>query len=100
MARGVIIVGLPFQNFKEPKVRLKMDYMNEKYKEMKEKRRNLMKEINVTDDSAAPIRQLDGNGWYTLEMMRTVNQSVGRVIRHMNDYGSILLLDERFFFFY
>jgi len=28
--------------------------------------------------------------------MRAVNQAVGRVIRHRNDYGAIILADERF----
>lgn len=28
--------------------------------------------------------------------MRTVNQAVGRVIRHRYDYGAVILCDERF----
>lgn len=28
--------------------------------------------------------------------MRAVNQAIGRVIRHRNDYGAIILLDTRF----
>lgn len=37
-----------------------------------------------------------GNAWYTLSAMRVVNQALGRVIRHKDDFGAIILADERF----
>lgn len=39
---------------------------------------------------------LTGNDWYSLEAIRAVNQAVGRVIRHKDDYGAIILMDSRF----
>nr|CAD7426802.1 unnamed protein product [Timema monikensis] len=42
------------------------------------------------------ILGLSGSAWYQLEASRAVNQAVGRVIRHANDYGAILLCDTRF----
>ncbi|KNC74636.1 hypothetical protein SARC_12823, partial [Sphaeroforma arctica JP610] len=35
-----------------------------------------------------------GNTWYTQEAMRAVNQAIGRVIRHRNDFGAIIFCDE------
>lgn len=34
--------------------------------------------------------------WYLLQATRALNQSIGRVIRHKDDYGAILLCDRRF----
>ncbi len=34
--------------------------------------------------------------WYVQQAARAVNQAVGRVIRHRDDYGAVILLDERF----
>eukprot|EP00959_Pyramimonas_sp_CCMP1952_P429331 8991745-Pyramimonas_sp.AAC.1 len=45
-------------------------------------------------DSSVPC--LTGDQWYVQSAMRAVNQAVGRVIRHRNDYGAIILADERF----
>lgn len=39
---------------------------------------------------------LTGEEWYVQQASRAVNQAVGRVIRHRNDYGAIILCDERF----
>ncbi|QQP52333.1 Uncharacterized protein FKW44_004457 [Caligus rogercresseyi] len=33
---------------------------------------------------------------YNLEAYRAINQAIGRVIRHKNDFGAILFLDKRF----
>jgi regulator of telomere elongation helicase 1 len=39
---------------------------------------------------------LGGKEWYEQQAIRAVNQAIGRVIRHRNDYGAILLCDDRF----
>lgn len=74
--RAVIITGLPYPPFKDPKIVLKKKYLDEN-----RTRQNEM---------------LSGNDWYFLEASRAVNQAIGRVIRHKNDYGAILLCDTRF----
>ena len=48
--------------------------------------------------STRPVRRLDGSGWYNQGASRAVNQAVGRIIRHKNDWGAIFLLDDRYTF--
>lgn len=76
--RAVIITGLPFPPFRDPRVILKKKYLEE----------------NRTKDNEL----LSGDNWYALEATRAVNQAIGRVIRHKDDYGAILLCDSRFNF--
>ncbi|CAG9585867.1 unnamed protein product [Danaus chrysippus] len=74
--RAVIITGLPFPPLKDPRIILKKKYLEELRVNQKE--------------------YLSGDEWYSLEASRAVNQAIGRVIRHQNDYGAILLCDTRF----
>jgi regulator of telomere elongation helicase 1 len=80
LCRAVILVGVPYPNYKDPIVQEKMSYYDKLSKERKAKQQ-------IT---------LNGDGWYTLNTMRVVNQSIGRVIRHINDYGMIFLFDYRY----
>ena len=69
-SRGVIIVGIPYTYMNDPLVTMKMDYLERK--------------------------KIGGKAWYQQSAFRAVNQALGRSIRHQNDYGVMLLLDERF----
>jgi regulator of telomere elongation helicase 1 len=57
------------------------------------KREFLDQQSRLCDD---PDMKLSGNDWYVQEACRAVNQALGRVIRHKNDYGAMILCDERF----
>lgn len=74
--RAVIITGLPYPPFKDPRVMLKQKYLDDTRKKNK---------IGLT-----------GQDWYSLEASRAVNQAIGRVIRHKDDFGAIILCDNRF----
>ncbi len=43
-----------------------------------------------------PVQGLSGQEWYQQQASRAVNQAIGRVIRHKQDFGAILLCDQRF----
>lgn len=45
---------------------------------------------------AATWQGISGRQWYRQQASRAVNQAVGRVIRHKQDFGAILLCDVRF----
>ncbi|XP_058443866.1 regulator of telomere elongation helicase 1 homolog [Malaya genurostris] len=74
--RAVIITGLPFPPLKDARVILKKKYLEE---------------VRTKENEI-----ISGDEWYSLEASRAVNQAIGRVIRHKNDYGAILLCDNRF----
>ncbi|KAL0109407.1 hypothetical protein PUN28_014465 [Cardiocondyla obscurior] len=74
--RAVLIIGLPFPPLKDPRVMLKQKYLEE---------------IRTTEKQS-----LTGQEWYQLEASRAVNQAIGRIIRHKNDYGAVVLCDCRF----
>lgn len=74
--RATIIVGIPFAPYRSKKTTSKMAYMESRH---------------FTDRNVQ-----SGSEWYSLDAMRAVNQAIGRVIRHQNDYGAILLCDNRF----
>uniref|UniRef100_A0A8V5H3E6 Regulator of telomere elongation helicase 1 n=1 Tax=Melopsittacus undulatus TaxID=13146 RepID=A0A8V5H3E6_MELUD len=76
--RGVIITGLPFPPRMDPRVVLKMQFLDEMRR------------------CGAGSQYLSGREWYYQQASRAVNQAIGRVIRHRQDYGAIFLCDERF----
>jgi regulator of telomere elongation helicase 1 len=39
---------------------------------------------------------MNGEQWYLSEAIRSINQGIGRIIRHKKDFGKIYLLDERY----
>ncbi|XP_071448454.1 Fanconi anemia group J protein homolog [Hetaerina americana] len=74
-ARAVISVGIPYPNFKDTQVELKRQYNNA---------------------HSGNRGLLSGSDWYEIQAFRALNQALGRCIRHRNDWGAIILLDDRF----
>ncbi|XP_006897013.1 PREDICTED: regulator of telomere elongation helicase 1 [Elephantulus edwardii] len=78
--RGVIITGLPYPPRMDPRVILKMQFLDEMKK----------------SQSGAMGQFLSGQEWYRQQASRAVNQAIGRVIRHRQDFGAVFLCDHRF----
>ena len=69
-ARMVICIGMPYPNLSDIKVKLKKDFLDEKYKKEK--------------------KGYNGWQWYREEAMVAVNQSLGRLIRNKDDFGIMI----------
>ncbi|CDW83417.1 rtel1 protein [Stylonychia lemnae] len=78
-ARCVIIIGIPYPMTLDPKTILKKHYLD------KENNKYTSRNTNF-----------NGQQWYCQQATRATNQAIGRVIRHVQDYGNIILIDERF----
>jgi chromosome transmission fidelity protein 1 len=76
MARCVLVVGLPFPDITDPVLKEKMGSLDREFRQ------------NGTG--------INGQDYYQNLCMRAVNQSVGRAIRHANDYAAIVLCDNRY----
>ena len=85
--RCVIIVGIPYPNAFDPKIILKKQFLDEKVK---------LQGFEVRTDDGKTIQNIPGNYWYSQLAYCAVNQAIGRVIRHVRDFGSILLFDKRY----
>lgn len=69
--RSVIMIGLPYSNHTDPKVNA-----TRKFHDMQHER--------------------GGQVWYSQQMARALNQTIGRVIRSKDDFGMLILCDPRF----
>ncbi|WFD30427.1 RNA helicase [Malassezia sp. CBS 17886] len=74
LARCVIMIGLPFPNARSKELEERMAYARK----------------------TAPPHGATGRELYLNLCMRAVNQSMGRAIRHGDDYAVFLLLDHRY----
>lgn len=78
LGRCVIVVGMPYPNLETAEWKAKMQYLNSRAVARGEA------EGKAGREHAENV------------CMRAVNQAIGRVIRHKNDWASILLLDVRY----
>ncbi|CAG9766636.1 unnamed protein product [Ceutorhynchus assimilis] len=72
LGRCVIVVGLPYANIMAADLKEKMAFLDK------------------NEGQGA------GQQFYENLCMKSVNQCIGRAVRHKNDYATVLLLDERY----
>ncbi|CAF1225283.1 unnamed protein product [Adineta ricciae] len=74
-ARCVITLGIPYPNVQDEEVVFKRNYNNEQNKRIPQ--------------------IMNGSDWYDSQAYRALNQALGRCIRHKNDWGALIIVDER-----
>ena len=73
LARCVVVIGMPYPDGRDPVLQEKLKFAT----------------VVEGDEKA-------GTRLYEAMCMRTVNQCIGRSIRHINDYAAVVLLDCRY----
>ena len=81
LARGVIMIGLPFPNFMSAEIVAKRDYIESQ----------VFAKSGNREQAQRATRE-----FYENLCLRAVNQSIGRAIRHVGDYATIILIDKRY----
>lgn len=89
LGRAVVCVGLPYPNIKSVEWQAKIDYI-ERLKHKKSLGDGQSEQESKLKAQAARREYADNT------TMRAVNQSIGRAIRHKNDYAAIFLVDRRY----
>ncbi|KAF9173392.1 DEAD H (Asp-Glu-Ala-Asp His) box helicase 11 [Mortierella sp. AD011] len=89
LGRGVVMVGMPFPNKGSAELQERMRYMDQVQQQE-------LQQLQGHSNISAPSRMTAGNEYYENLCMRAVNQSIGRAIRHQNDYAVIVLMDKRY----
>ncbi len=70
-ARGVILVGVPYADARDPFINARIEYLNRKHSGL-------------------------GMRWYIMDAFKAANQAIGRGIRHREDWCNFLLMDWRY----
>ncbi|PVU96159.1 hypothetical protein BB559_002471 [Furculomyces boomerangus] len=90
LARAVVMVGVPYPNLHSMELVEKIKFYQNKHNKVNVK--------NSEKNSSNTKFDMDRVGfeYYENLCMRAVNQSIGRAIRHINDYAIIILMDKRY----
>lgn len=86
LCRAIVMVGLPYPNLQSGELQIKRRHLEKKVDDLNQKHPNLKPR-----DPKVVVKDFLDN-----LCMKAVNQSVGRSIRHINDYSVIILLDSRY----
>lgn len=96
LGRCVVIVGLPFPNIMSAEWKAKIEYIESSTAARLSAQVANELETSISNQEIARRAKEAGREYYENACMRAVNQSVGRAIRHREDYAAIVMVDKRF----
>ncbi|CAI0423041.1 unnamed protein product [Linum tenue] len=101
MGRCIVMVGLPYPSPSDIELMERVKYIESLGDKNYTKTSNWDDEHYTTRNVQASFSILRsckrrGKDYYENLCMKAVNQSIGRAIRHVNDYAAILLVDRRY----
>ncbi|CAD8071079.1 unnamed protein product [Paramecium primaurelia] len=80
LCRAIFLVGVPYPPKQDNHLLQKMNYLDKLF----------------SDPEFKHQQRIRSSEWYIQQAIRATNQAMGRVIRHINDYGIVYLCDKRF----
>ncbi|GAB5036393.1 atp-dependent rna helicase ddx11-like protein 8-like [Nannochloropsis oceanica] len=95
MARCVVMVGLPYPDRRDPELQQKLQYLDS----LQSSQGGVpcsCSESSWEARGGGAFGPMSGKSYYQNLCMRAVNQSIGRAIRHANDWAAIVLVDRRY----
>ncbi|CDW54284.1 Fanconi anemia group J protein [Trichuris trichiura] len=81
LARAVVTVGIPYPNVKDVRISLKRQYNDCRLSGCRDKVGKCF---------------ISGSQWLKTQAFRSLNQALGRCLRHRQDWGALIMLDARF----
>jgi chromosome transmission fidelity protein 1 len=102
LGRAVIVLGMPYANPTDVELQLNLCHIaatrlrGEAAPSTMTTATGSSTSCSSSSRSSAPFTSAAEWGLYMDGMMRTVNQCIGRCIRHSGDYAVIILLDARY----
>lgn len=83
------MIGLPFPNAQTPEWKAKLQHVEKVAYDS-------LDETSGSLSQRQALAKAAGREFYENACMRAVNQSIGRAIRHREDYATIILIDKRY----
>ncbi|VDO35541.1 unnamed protein product [Onchocerca flexuosa] len=85
-SRGVIVIGVPYAPTTNPRIELKKQFLTKQRMSVPKEELKKLTAVNMQ-----PLLNISADEWYQVDAIRGVNQSIGRVLRHKDDFGVTMI---------